>query len=256
MDYTKYYEVAGEINERVAAFLLSKFGPQKEIVHKMDSHYGIKEDKESNKMYEDFLKVKTSEVGLYTEEGERNLDNELVWVIDPIEGTSNYGAGNPFWATQIGLLYKNEPVVAIVNAPFLKQKFWANKDGGAFLNGNKINTTDLTDIKKALIDMGRGTTDLDKDWFAETLKKMAKNLRTTRSFGSTGLGICYAAAGITDIYLNSGSQIYDYAPGSLIAREAGGQVLNLKGENWKVGDQGLLVTNEKLAEEVLKLLYS
>lgn len=253
-DLDKYFKIATEINDKVASFLLSKFGSLKEITHKSDSHYGIAEDKESNEMYEDYLKDKTPEVALFTEEGERNLESDWVWIIDPIEGTSNYRAGNPFWATQIGLLYKNEPVVAIINVPFLKQKFWATKESGAYLNGNKINGSELTDLKKALIDLGRGTTDADKDWLVKTIGKVSKCLRATRYFGSTGLGISYTAAGITDIYLNSGSHIYDYVPGALVAKEAGLEVLNMGGTDWKVGDKGILVSNQKLAEDLLKII--
>ncbi len=253
-DLNKYFRIASDINSEVAAFLLSKFGSQKEIVHKADSHYGIREDRESNDMYEKFLRVKTPEVALYTEEGERNLDNKLVWVIDPIEGTSNYRSGNPFWATQIGLLYDNEPIIGIVNAPRLEQKFWAIKGSGAFLNGKKISVSGLEDLGKALIDMGRGTKDADKDWFNKTLTKLSKEVRTNRVFGACGLGMSYCASGITDVYLNSGSQIYDFLPGSLIAKEAGGKVLNFEGEDWSINDTGLLISNEKLAFDVLKII--
>jgi myo-inositol-1(or 4)-monophosphatase len=253
-DLNKYFKIAEEINGEVADFLLSKFGSIKEITHKTDSHYGIPEDLESNNMYEDFLKTKTPEVALYTEEGEKNLNSDYVWVIDPIEGTSNYRAGNPFWATQIALIYKNEPIIGIVYAPFLKQKFHAIKGSGAHLNGNKINCSDLSDLNKALVDMGRGMKDEDKDWFSLTLAKLIKKIRTNRIFGACGLDISYCAAGMTDAFLNSGTQIYDVMAGLLIAREAGAKVLNFEGNDWSINDKTFLVSNELLAKDILKII--
>ncbi|QQG41237.1 MAG: inositol monophosphatase [Candidatus Woesebacteria bacterium] len=254
VDTKKYFEIAETISDKVGDYLIGEFGDKKEIKRKEGNHFGINEDLVANSMYEDFLKAKTPDIGLYTEEGERNLENSLTWVIDPIEGTSNYSVGNPLFATQIGLLYNNEPLVSVVNAPALKQKFTARLDGGTFLNGKSVHPTPIDRIELALVDMGRGRTDRDKDWFCDVLSKISKKVRTTRSYGSTGLGICFAAAGITDIYINSGSQIYDYLPGSLIVREAGGVVLNLEGEVWKAGDSGFLATNKKLIDEVFKII--
>lgn len=253
MNYTKYFGIASEINKQVSSFLLSNFGTKKRMIHKVDSHYGIEEDKVSNQMYEDFLRLKTPEVALYTEEGERNLSGEFVWVVDPIEGTSNYRAGNPFWGTQIALLHKGEPVIAVVNSPYLKQKFWAQKGKGAYLNGDRIKITELENLEKALVDLGRGMKDSDKNWFAETFRRIGKRVRTTRTFGACGLDISYCAAGITDVYLNSGSEIYDLAAGALIVREAGGKVLNFEYKEWRVGDTTFAASNEKLVKEILKI---
>jgi myo-inositol-1(or 4)-monophosphatase len=253
-DFEKYFKIAEAINGEVSEFLLSRFGSVKKMSHKVDSHYGISEDLESNKMYEDFLKIKTPEASLFTEEGERNLKNDLVWVIDPIEGTSNYRAGNPFWATQIALLYKNKPVLGIVNAPVLKQKFYAGKDKGAFLNGKKIKTSLLKDLSKALIDMGRGTKDADKDWFNQALTKISKKIRTNRVFGACGLSISFVAAGMTDAFFNSGAEIYDLSAGAIIAKEAGAETVNFTGKDWKITDKTFLVASKTLAHETLKII--
>jgi myo-inositol-1(or 4)-monophosphatase len=250
----RYENTAGEINSLAAEFLKSHFGTPKTSTHKSDSHYGIQEDLEANKMYEDYLRKNTPEVALFTEEGERNLDNEFVWVVDPIEGTSNYKSCNPFWATQIALLQDGEPVISVVNAPVLGQKFTAVKGEGAYLNGIKIKPTSLKELNLALIDMCRGTKDIDKEWMASTLSKVIKHVRTNRVFGSSGLQTAYSASGITDIFINNGSQLYDILPGILIAREAGASVLNFNGGEWTSEDSGYIVSNKILAEAVIKLL--
>lgn len=250
-----YFEIAKRINEEVASYLSENFGDTKEMTQKEGSHYGIKEDLVANKMYEDFLSKETPEVALYTEEGERNLDSDLVWVIDPIEGTSNYRSGNPFFATQIALIEKNQAVLSIVNAPVLKQMFTAIRGSGAYLNGKKIKPSSQNSLDKSLVDMGRGTTDDDKVWFVETLGKVIKKFKTTRSFGSAGLCLSYAAAGIFDVYINNGSQIYDLASGALVAEESGAVVTNFAGESWSIENgRSIVVANQHLLAEVLKLI--
>lgn len=255
IDFSNYFEIASEINTTVADYLKSKFGPLKVASHKSDSHYGIKEDLESNSMYEDFLRKKTPEVALYTEEGERNLDSELVWVIDPIEGTSNFRSGNPFWGTQIALLYRNEPVIGIVNVPMLNQEFTAIKNMGSFMNKNKIYVSPLTNISEALIDMVRGTKDTDKDWAVETLAKVIKRVRTNRVFGACGVDMSYCASGMTDLFISKGAYPYDYAAGSIIAKEAGALVTDLGGNKWTIENDEIVCGNSKLVKDLLKILH-
>lgn len=249
-----YFKTANSVVDDVSEYLIKNFGGIKNITHKSDSHYGIEEDKIANQMYEDFFKEKTPELSLYTEEGERDLKNNLVWVVDPIEGTSNYRAGNPFFATQVCLLENDKPVLAIVNAPILRQKFTAIKGSGAYLNNKKIKPTKLNVLSRALIDQNRGMKNTDKDLSVKILSKIIKKVRTNRIFGSCGLEMCYAAAGITDIFLGSGSQIYDYLPGAFIAKEAGAKVANFKGSEWSILDNNILISNNVLVNDILKLL--
>lgn len=249
-----YLKVAFEINNKASLYLLSKFGTRKDSTHKTDSHWGIAEDIECNKLYEKYLKETTPEIALYTEEGEQNLDSEYVWVVDPIEGTSNYKAVNPFWATQIALLCNGEPVIGVVNAPVLGQQFSAVQGRGAFMNGKEISVSPVTKLNLALVDMVRGTKDTDKDWSVRTLGKIIKKVRTNRIFGACGLSISYSAAGITDLFLSKGANLYDVAPGTVIAREAGAVVTNFNGDRWKISDSDYICGNSTLVSELLKII--
>lgn len=249
-----FLKIANKIVNDVSKFLVDDFGAKKEMTHKTQSHFGIKNDLIANKMYEDYFKAKTPEISLYTEEGDKNLNHGYVWVIDPIEGTSNYRAGNPFWATQISLLNNSVPVLSIVNAPFLKMKFTAIKNKGAFLNSKKISVSSEENLDRALVDFGRGTKDSDKDWFSIVLSKLIKKIRTNRTFGACGLDIAMCAAGITDAYINLGSEIYDYLPASLLVSESGGNIVNFKGEKWTINDPDFLCGNTKIVSDILKLI--
>lgn len=253
MDYQKYFDIADKVVNIATDFLSNNFGDTKPLNHKTDTHYGIDDDKTVDKIYTDFLSEVTPEIALYTEEGTKNY-GDLTWVVDPIEGTSNYRVGNPFFATQITLLENMKPVVSIVNAPVLKQKFRAIKNNGAFLNDKRINVADTDHLNKSLISIGKGTKPEHLKWVGAFLPTIMNKVRTARIMGSTGLEMAYTSSGIFDAHVNFGSQLYDYAPASLLIKESGGVVLNKSGNEWSVTDDFLIAGNSKLTTEILKII--
>lgn len=250
----EYREIALQVSNKVGVFLVKEFGSRKEMFQKSESHFGIADDKRANRLYADFLKIHTPEVQIYSEEGEQHLDESLHWIIDPIEGTSNYRVGNPFFATQICLIQKFEPVVSVVYAPKLDLLFTAVKGEGSTLNGEQIKVADLSQLQKAVVSINKGTRTEDKTWFKEAVGELSEHIRTWRMFGSMGLELAFLSSGIIDVFINSGSNFYDYAPGVLLVREAGGVVINHTGADWKYKDKSLIASNEILAGSLTKLL--
>ena len=249
----KYSEIALIVVREASKFLIANFGPTKNATHKTEHHFGIEDDIKLNDFYEKKLKRLTPEISLYTEEGEKNLDSDLVWVVDPIDGTSNYRVGNPFYGTQIFLLYRNDPLISIISAPSLKQTFRAIKGKGSFLNNNKIKVTPLVNLKESLVSIGKGTKYSDNLWYGGILKNMLEQVRTFRHFGSAGLELAYTASGKIDIYINKGAHFYDYTPGVLIVREAGGVVTDFNGNEWNINEDSLIASNRTLNEESVKI---
>lgn len=247
----KYYKIATEVTQLAGNFLLDKYGSIKNMSHKSGTHYGIAEDVKCNKIYEKYLKHKTPEVSIYSEEGEKNLNSDLIWVIDPIDGTSNYRVGIPLFVTQICLLYKSDPVVSIIHAPIFKQFFSAQKNKGAFLNNKKLIISKTLDLRKAMLGVNKGGSNLDAGKY---ITQLGNQVRTVRIYGSMGIELAYVASGKLDILIDSGSDLYDYAPGVLLVKEAGGVVLNFEGKDWTFRDKTLLATNKKLASDVLQIL--
>lgn len=249
-----HLDAAKKISKNVGDFLLNNFGDLKKMEHKSGSHYSIKDDIKANDMYEAYLKKKTPGFGLYTEEGEKSLTKDWVWIVDPIEGTSNFRVGNPFFATQIALLHKLKPKISVVYAPYLKQLFYAVDGNGSFLNDKKIHVSSLKTIGKALISVGKGTGSGDFKWYGKNFPKLIKKVRTFRHFGACGLEMAYVASGKIDIYLNYGSKLYDYAPGVLLVKEAGGQVLTMAGKKWGIHDKDIILSNKNLSSQALDII--
>jgi len=248
----EYLDIAKIVAGQAGKFLKSRFGGIKEMSEKETGHFEIPEDKQTNEIYEKYLKKVTPEIGLYSEESERNLTQDLTWVIDPIEGTSNYRIGVPFFATQICLVEKGELVVAVINAVCTDNMYWAIKGKGAFQNNSSI--------KIGKERLNRGLVAVERGWgnnFAnEAVKQFGGRSRTIRWYGATGLSMAFTAAGGIDLYLNKGSNLYDYAPGVLLVRESGGVVWNLAGEEWNINSREVIAGNREIVEEGLEVLRS
>lgn len=249
MQYKKNIE---EITKKAGSYLLSHFGNLIEQHHKSDTHYDTVDDKIVSDLYKQYLLSAYPTYGFYSEEETGDISQfEYSWMIDPIEGTTNYSHNIPFFATQIALLHRDEVVASGVYLPVQNEMYYAEIGQGSFCNDIRLHVSPTQSLDKAILSIGKGTGVPNLTWWGNTNQKLAPKSRTLRFIGATGIDLCYVSAGKLDLHLNHGSQNYDYAPGSLIAREAGAKVTNFKGEPWKITDSDIIVGNSKLVEQVL-----
>lgn len=142
-----------------------------------------------------------------------------LWCLDPLDGTSNFAAGIPFFGVSLALLGGNEVIAAVVHDPARDECFTALRGEGAWLNGSRLRTPadpqPLCDAM-AMVDLKRLPEPL--------IRVLAKHApyRSQRSFGSVALDWCWVAAGRCQVYLHGGQKLWDYAAGQLILRESGG----------------------------------
>ncbi len=248
----QYLEAAKRAAHLAGDFLKKGYASFDPMFVKNGHEYYILADVECEKIYKEFLKKKTPEVDFFAEEAGGKISN-LCWAVDPIDGTSNYRVGIPFFSTQIVLLEDGVPVVSVVHNPILNHEFTAIKDGGAFLNGRMIFCSEVEEIKKSLLIVAKGGSNRRA---GEIITHFGDAVRTVRLYGATSVDLSYVAAGKFDITINYGSKLYDYAPGVLLMREAGGAVKNMKGEEWTIDDDNLVASNKCLMPQVLEILNS
>ncbi len=253
----QYKDDIQAITKKVGGYLLSHFGSLIVQHHKSDTHYDTADDKIASDLYKGFLAEKYPTYGFYSEEEvSETSEFEYFWMIDPIEGTTNYSHNIPFFATQIALIHKGEVIASGVYLPVQNEMYYAEKGQGSFCNDVKLHIGQTETLNKAILSIGKGTGIPNLTWWGDTNQILAPKSRTLRFIGATGIDLCYVAAGKLDLHLNHGSQNYDYAPGSLIASEAGAQVLNFQGKPWKISDSDIIVGNTKLVEQALSLIRS
>ena len=158
---------------------------------------------------------------------------QAVWCIDPLDGTSNFVHGLPYFAVSVALIREGRSVLGVVYDPVAEEVFSAERDRGAFLNGDRLSgRTTATSLGGALanVDMKR----LE----GKLATALASNppYSSQRNFGASTLDWCYTAAGRYDVYLHGGQKLWDYAAGSLVLLEAGGQMCGLGTDDFSQSD--------------------
>jgi len=188
-------------------------------------------DKETEKTLVAGLRKILPEAGFIGEEGtsEEGKDN-LQWVIDPLDGTTNFLHGMPSYSISIALIQGNVILIGVVYEINLDECFYAWKDGGAFLNGNKITISPVQQLERSLIATGfpyslRGKT----DQYFEIIKHMVNHSHGLRRLGSAAVDLCYVACGRFEAYFEFNLHIWDIAAGILLVKEAGGKVTDYSG---------------------------
>lgn len=157
-----------------------------------------------------------------------------LWVLDPVDGTSNFANGLPYFAISVAFYQQQRPVLGVIYAPEVNELFWAERGHGAFLNGESL------PIKE------RPPASLKQAMAGVDLKRLSPTLASAlaahppyvsqRNFGSSALDWCYVAAGRLDIYLHGGQKLWDYAAGALILEEAGGALCTLDEDDFWASD--------------------
>ncbi len=210
-------------------------------------------DKEAEKQLVGGLKNILPEAGFITEEGTASHNNEdYKWIIDPLDGTTNFTHGIPTYAISIALAKGHDLLLGVVYEVNRKECFSAWKDGGAFLNGTKIQVTKTDHLEKSLLATGFPYYMFDKvDAYVNILKDFMQKTHGIRRIGSAAVDLCYVACGRFEGYYEFNLNAYDIAGGAIIVKEAGGQVSDFKGEdNYFYGEE-IVATNQHIHQEVL-----
>lgn len=159
---------------------------------------------------------------LSEESGDSERDSDWRWVIDPLDGTTNYSQGLPVFSISIALQYKEETQLGVVYAPYLDELFTAIKGNGAFMNGKPIHCGAKTELAKCVLATGMPYDRKENpDNNLREIGEMSVQVRGIRRYGSAAMDLCYVAAGYFDGYWEPALHLWDVAAGMLIAAEAG-----------------------------------
>jgi len=184
--------------------------------------------------------------------------NRRLWIIDPLDGTTNYAHGFPAAAVSIGFSENGEIKAGGVYDPFRRELFLAKKGGGAFLNGRRLAVSKTPSIPKALLVTGFAYDRAERaEFYCGFFAEFMKISHDVRRMGVASLDLCWLAAGRTDGYWEFGLKPWDVAAGKLIVEEAGGRVADFGGRPWAVnaamGSQ-TLATNGRLHAPMLRII--
>ena len=209
-------------------------------------------DKGSEQMIVKALRELLPEAGFITEEGlATHTDEQMLWVVDPLDGTTNFIHDFPPYAVSIALIRGKEILVGVVYEICADECFYAWQGGGAFVNGQPIHVGN-SEINDALIC-------LQYPYNSEAYKPVIKRLveryyghvGSIRSIGSAAIALCYVAAGRLDAYVERYIGQWDYMAGALIVMEAGGRVTNYAGDAYFMQGDSIVATNGIVHQDLL-----
>jgi myo-inositol-1(or 4)-monophosphatase len=212
-------------------------------------------DKTSEQKLVEKLSIIFPDAGFIVEENTKSETKEYNWIVDPLDGTTNFIHGIPCYAISIALEHQGEIIVGVVYEVAQNECFYAYKNGGAYLNGEKISVSQRNKLSDSLIATGFPIYNFSRlDNYINTLTYLMKNTHGVRRIGAAAADLCYLACGRVDAFFEYNLNSWDVAAGALIVKEAGGTVCDFKlQENWLFGKE-IIATNNHIKESFEKLI--
>lgn len=249
--------------ERVQAIA---FGAGKTLMEKLETGFDIEHkgradlvtdaDKASEKYIVEQLTTLFPSHSICAEEsGWIDKASEYIWYIDPLDGTTNFAHGFPYFSVSLALAKEGEVVLGVVYNPVSNECFTAYKGGGAYLNGKQINISKNQTLRDSLLITGFPydiATNPDNNVAA--FEKAYKASQGVRRNGSAALDLCYVACGRADAFWEKYLQPWDFAAGSLIVKEAGGRITDCQGDEFCLETNEILASNVLIHDELLEIL--
>ncbi len=200
------------------------------------------------------LKKVLPQAGFITEEDEteNSYDKPFTWIIDPLDGTTNFIHGIPTFSISIALYEGKEPVVGVVYEINRGEMFSAYKGGAAYLNGKVIKVSKATDLSQCLLATGFPYYQFDKQpQYIKLFTEMMQRCHGLRRIGSAAVDLAYVACGRFDGYFEYNLNSYDMAAGAFIVQQAGGTVVNFSGGDDIFDNREIVATNGLISQEIL-----
>ena len=191
---------------------------------------------------------------IFSEEaGKINQKSDYLWIIDPLDGTTNFSMHNPLWSISMAVAYKKKIIFGIIFAPILEEFYVAEKDRGAKMNGKKIKLSSVL-AEKSLNIYCHGSTEKNLKRAIKYYTYQKLHGLDCRQLGSAAIELAYVAVGRIESIVIPGANSYDVAAGALIVNETGGKVTDFEGKEWNLNSKDIVASSKKSYKNILKAL--
>jgi myo-inositol-1(or 4)-monophosphatase len=241
---TRELEAAIEAAEAAGEVLRGGFGRQLDVEYKGETELVTEADEKAEQKIREVLEESFPDYGMLTEEsGELEGEADARWIVDPLDGTTNYVHGVPFFSVSIALERDGEVVLGVVHDPMANDTYAAERGEGATLNGELIGVSDTDEPVRALVGTSYPDDPGELLMSLDLFERFTNLVRGMRRLGSGALDLCYVAAGRLDGCYEQGFSAWDIAAGVLILEEAGGEATSYQGSELDFEDKGLVASN-------------
>jgi myo-inositol-1(or 4)-monophosphatase len=251
---TKLRQLAESVAREAGSLLKSRVGKIKSVDYKSAFNIVTDVDKASEELIVKVIKATFPDDGFLAEESGEELSRKSKrrWIIDPLDGTTNYTHSYPFFAVSIGVEEDGVMVLGVVYNPMADEMFVAERGAGAYLNGEKLAVSKESSLDNSLLATGFPPDTLNNmQNNMESFKYLTSHCHGVRRDGSAALDLCFVAAGRLDGFWERKLAPWDVAAGSLIVEEAGGSVTNLEGGAMELASGHILATNGLIHRQVM-----
>jgi myo-inositol-1(or 4)-monophosphatase len=207
-------------------------------------------DKESERQLVNALKDIFPEAGFIAEEGTGEKSNEWNWVIDPLDGTTNYLHGVPIWCISVALCHHQDAVLGVIYDPNRDELFSAVKGHGAFLNGERMTVSGQVNLRDSLLVTGFPYDDFGREEaYIGLFRHLMKETRGIRRLGSAALDLAWVACGRFEAFYEYGLNPWDVAAGCILIQEAGGAVTGFY-DGHPIFEEDILASNGEIHQDL------
>ena len=261
METKEFKKVAVKAALKAGLYINKNVGRVKQVRYKGEINVVTNVDKKAEDIIVSEIRKKFPRHAFIAEEKDYGAKkqgsgyHEFKWIIDPLDGTTNFLHGLPVFSVSIALEYRGKILLGVVYDPTRDELFYAEKNKGAFLNKKRINVSKIRALKKALLVTGfayniKNTGDDNIENFAKFLKLS----QAVRRLGSAAIDLCYVACGRFDGFWELNLAPWDTPAGLLMVKEAGGKVTKFDGSKHSIYGKEILATNSKIHSSMVKIL--
>ena len=246
-----------QISKEAGEIIREGFGKSYSLEYKTNlSNFVTEIDKKSEAAIINFVKKEFPNHAVLAEEsGEHKTTSEYLWVIDPLDGTSNFAHGLPIFSVSIGVQKNGETICGVVYDVMRDEIYTVEKGSGSFRNGKKLYVSTNDNLRKSMLVTGFPYDVEDNpDYAIERFAAFLRASSAVRRLGSAAIDMCYVASGVFDGFWEVNLNPWDVCAGKLLVEEAGGIVTNFAGEKTDIFSKQFLATNGKVHDSMIYIL--
>jgi len=252
---TRMLKFATTLARQTGDYILARSSSQFTIEHKGRIDLVTEVDKAAQERIVSAIEKRYPDHGILAEEGyHKDSGSGYTWIIDPLDGTTNFVHRLPVYAVSLALYREGQPIVGVCYNPAADELFAAEAGKGSTRNGTPISVSNTTDFVNALVATGFPYRSQTLDKISARFFRVVTQAQGVRRRGAAALDLCYVACGVFDAFWEEGLAPWDMAAGALIVTEAGGKITNLDGTPFDLEHGMVVASNSRLHEDILRCM--
>ncbi|MHA2203517.1 MAG: inositol monophosphatase family protein [Candidatus Hodarchaeales archaeon] len=244
---SEFLNIAIEASRMAGKLILDLFHRDLEIVFKSDQSIVTDADLKADSLIKSIINKNFPSHDILSEEsGRENHSSDYLWVIDPLDGSSNFSVRNPFFAVSIGLLREDRPLLGVVYSPFQDELFYAESNNGAYLNEEIISVDEKATLESSFIAFCNGRDLKSRKQIIKIYRELKLRNNRFRQIGAAALELCYVAAGRFGAFIMPGLNSWDVFAGALIVIEANGITTDFKNNSFNLASSNIIASSPSI----------